>query len=978
MSPIKSKNVFNKLILIKIRENIQIPSQLNADDFKISSIFGICMTKMKCFIGLFLLMGFFANAQTDSIYIHATLENDLKTLRIHQKMRYTNPFDKPISEIKLLNWISAYQKTGTPLAKRKLEDRKKDLYFSKTKDLGHLVNLELNSSPFQGDLKNENLLIPLNHQLEPGKSTQLDLTYSLVLPKSTFTGYGSDEAKVLLKYFFLIPDQFEKDYPENQHYLDIEEKPSGSRFWSIDFTLPEMYSSESNLPKTTSTHFEGQLYTEPIFHISLIENDRILTEIDGKTIPIHFGYPLSPAEKTNLEFYLPLQLKFIKKQVGTLPEKLFISKKFKDKNDFFGNDDIKFWKFKFPMFTEGEKVDLDYFSIISAAAIDASFANYKKEQHWIQNGIKTFLEKEYLETFYKDRKLLGDLTENVKVLGIRPLKVSHASKLNLLDRYGITYQYIASQNFDQKIGEDFPTLSNFNEMAISQFETGLLFSNISHELGENRFQNFLTSFIGEHKNGFTNEEFLNQLSIISNQKSSYLEPIINKRNHLNFKLKNFKNLPNGNLQLKVTRNTPHAIPFRIKTESENGTQEYWFDTKQNEKHTLVEIPDNDVKKIIVNDDYSFPEKKLGDNYLYSSGLFSNMKKLKFKLFQDIPNPEYTEIYINPRFTFNAYDKVLLGLNFRNKSLFDQDFVYSATPYFSTGTGKMMGSASVAYSYRPLNSFFRSLTFGAAGSTFHYNYNLGYRKLSLLGSMNFTKDPRSTINRNLSISYNFFDKDLSPEMILNKDYDRYNLFSIGYGYSENRMIHEFAFGGNLQFMEDFQKLSAEASYRFEYARDKKIAFRVFGGAFINNKTRNDLFDFGISRISNYAFSYGLLGQSATDGILAQQFILAEGGFKSDVGKSANQWIFSTNVDAHVWKWFNLYGDAGVYKSKQQNPQFIWDSGVKLKVIPDFLEIYFPIQSSLGFEPSFKDYGKRIRYTLVFDLGAVTSYFRRGWF
>ena len=35
-----------------------------------------------------------------------------------------------------------------------------------------------------------------------------------------------------------------------------------------------------------------------------------------------------------------------------------------------------------------------------------------------------------------------------------------------------------------------------------------------------------------------------------------------------------------------------------------------------------------------------------------------------------------------------------------------------------------------------------------------------------------------------------------------------------------------------------------------------------------------------------------------------------------------------------------------------------SGIKLKVIPDFLEIYFPVQSSLGFEPGFKDYKSRI--------------------
>ena len=43
-------------------------------------------------------------------------------------------------------------------------------------------------------------------------------------------------------------------------------------------------------------------------------------------------------------------------------------------------------------------------------------------------------------------------------------------------------------------------------------------------------------------------------------------------------------------------------------------------------------------------------------------------------------------------------------------------------------------------------------------------------------------------------------------------------------------------------------------------------------------------------------------------------------------------------------FNLYADAGIYKNKYHNPKFIWDSGIKLKVIPDFLEIYFPVPVS----------------------------------
>ncbi len=38
------------------------------------------------------------------------------------------------------------------------------------------------------------------------------------------------------------------------------------------------------------------------------------------------------------------------------------------------------------------------------------------------------------------------------------------------------YQYIMSQNLDQKIDEPFSALSNFNDMAISSFETAEVFS----------------------------------------------------------------------------------------------------------------------------------------------------------------------------------------------------------------------------------------------------------------------------------------------------------------------------------------------------------------------------------------------------------------------------------------------------------------------------------------------------------------------
>jgi hypothetical protein len=673
---------------------------------------------------------------------------------------------------------------------------------------------------------------------------------------------------------------------------------------------------------------------------------------------------------------LPTQLKFIKARVGNLPYKLFITQKFLNKEEFIGIDDIKFWKFKFQMFTDYEKTDLDYFSAVSKKIMDEYFITNKTEEHWLINGLKSYLEIQYLKNFYPNHKLLGNLPDNAKIFGIKPLKLFHASKLKLSERYGLAYHYIYTQNLDQKITTPYYLLSNFNTTAISQFEMGSLLNYISEYQGQNSFDFFLKNYLSSnYKTKTTGKDFLNNIEKFTSGKSVFLSPMMDEKHRINFNLKNIKE-QNDHYHVNIKNKNASNIPLKIESENKNDEKTtYWKDGSSKAKDSIL-IPKENVAKIVLNDNYIFPESNYRDNYIYTKGLFSNTKKIKFKLIKDIQNPEYNEIFLTPRLTFNAYDKILVGLNFKNQGIFDQKFDYSFTPYYSTGTGKLTGSGALGYSILPPNSFFRSWNFAVSGSYFHYNTDLAYKKFGAATALNFNKNPRSAIGRSLYFSYNYYERELTPLMIENNLYSKYNLWNLGYSYSDNRLIHEKYISGNLQWMEDFQKISAEAFYRWEFAKDKKISFRWFAGYFLRNDTKNALFNYGISRVSNYSFSYGLLGQSATSGILSQQFILAEGGFKSMFNTSVNQFITSINVDSHLWKWFNLYADAGIYKNKSRSTEFIWDFGVKVKVVPDFLEIYFPVASSLGFEPSFKDYGYRIRYTLVLNLGALINNLRRG--
>lgn len=917
-------------------------------------------------------------AQQDSIYIDAKLSDNRRSLLVSQEIVYHNPHNFPINKVKLQNWIAAYKNRKTPLLKRKLEDRKRDLYFAKASQLGKLDRLSYQISSQQTALSNvddEYFLIPLDKDLQPNESVKIKLNYQLTLPLKIFTGYGTSNYEVALKYFFITPDSFEDKEQSPKYFLDIEQNLNSGSYWSVKLAVPDFFVVESNLNKVNHQQFEGFSVNDPEFVIAPQDYAFFKINVEDQIVNVQLAYNLTVQERQDMEFYLPLHLKFLKDKMGILPAKIFISEKFKEREKFIGIDDVKFWMFHYKLFTDTEKIDLNYFSILSKACINNAFISNKQEDHWLKNGMKTYLEMQYLQRFYPNHKLLGNLPNEAKILGMKPLKIFHASDLKLKERYGLAYQYILTQNLDQKIKLPYEKLSNFNTTAISHFETGTLFNFASEQMGKDRFNHFLKSFIVSHNNKkITGDDFLEALNIFSKQETNFLKPMMAEKSRTNFNIRNYDKV-GDDFRVKISTNSPIHLPFKLETEQENGEkQTEWM--LANKPVDFYEIKESNADKIVVNDDYSFPETNFRDNYIYTKGLFSNMKRLKLKLIKDIPNPEYNEIFVSPRLSFNAYDGLLLGTNFINKGIFDQKFVYSVSPYYSTKTGSLAGSGGISYSFLPADSFFRSWQFGASASYFHYDYDLAYRRLNLFTSINFSKNPRSAIGRSLSFSYGYFEKDLNALRFRNKEYGKYNLWSLGYSFVDNGLIHEKSLNANLQWMEDFQKISTEAYYRWEYAKNKKVSFRFYGGYFISNNTQNNLFNFGVSKVSNYAFSYGLLGQSATTGVLSQQYILAEGGFKSLFNRSVNQWIGAVNIDGHVWKMFNLYADFGVYKNKSYSPQFIWDSGVKLRLIPDFLEIYFPVQSSLGFEPAFKDYGSRIRYTLVFNLNSLVGSLRRG--
>ena len=161
--------------------------------------------------------------------------------------------------------------------------------------------------------------------------------------------------------------------------------------------------------------------------------------------------------------------------------------------------------------------------------------------------------------------------------------------------------------------------------------------------------------------------------------------------------------------------------------------------------------------------------------------------------------------------------------------------------------------------------------------------------------------------------------------------------------------------------------------------RQFSLRVFGGKFLKINTTGYQISFNIDNSSDFLLNNSLLGRSETEGFLSQQYIRQDGAFKSRINPTyVNDFILVFNTGLTIWKWVEFYGDFGLFKNKNVNMQNGYDLGIRLNFIEDYLELYFPIQSSNGFHPTQSNYLNNMRFVLTLDSQNLSRLFTRRWF
>lgn len=922
-------------------------------------------------IFIFSLFSVISFGQIDSIAYQIKYAPQKPIVTVEQTMKlYRTNID---SAYYFYVWSNAYKDNRTVLNEVKLNQRNDDFHFSDLVDRGWVEELkfywiggeerELKHSMVENELVK--VFVPKSNVLN------IRARYKIHLPSERFTGYGIEkDGSLLLKYFFIQPEIRNNGVLIKQSFKDLESLMAKSTNYCVHFDMPDDYEIYTDLKRRDINEYTAK---ERDFFQIAIQKKGTTTNINTLYGNVVFDRVFPEEEEVLIRKAVLNQLNFLRERLGALDEPLFVSEKKYRKNRFQGIQDIKipFFNKEYKIFSAEDRIKLEMIVQLIDAYVERKIVVNMQKEHWLRNGLAHYFLLEYLETEFPDLKLAGNIIDDFRLWGIKPLKLLDASEIKMSDRSKWFYRLLLQSNLDQAIDTPYDKLNNFNKQMISSVKAGLSIQYLSEYVGENEFNRILKEWIGSGDSILTSEGFKIYLENNLNKSVDwFFGYLIENKNWYDIGIAG-TSAEKDSLIIKIKNRGNVPIPFKLTAYSKESVTSKWIQNINSKFE--IKLPKNNYEKLVINDSIKLPDFNLKNDEYNPNSFFK--RKIKFGLVTDIPKSGEEKIFLLPSFSWNNYDKLQVGLSIGNQLLLSQEFVYDFKPKYSVGENDFTGSFSLNWNKYP-DKIFRLIRISANGGYQHYNRGLAYRSLDfgLIGE--FNKKLGSTRNRGVYIYYKQIDREVRETATKEEQELRtYGLLNLGYNYWNTNVIHNRKGLVNLQIANTFTKISGEYYYRWKYGRDKTIGVRLFGGAFLDHDlSYSEYFDFGLDRITDYNFNYPLLGRSELQGILSQQFVLAEGGFKSNFHKKSNQFLFATNIEIPIWKILDTYVDFGFIKNKQEKGEFLYDTGIRLQFIPDFFEFYFPIQSSLGFEPSLGEYHKRIRFMLKLDFKVFRDYWK----
>ncbi len=906
-----------------------------------------------------------------------------KTLVVQQEIVFFNQSQDTLTSLVLNDWNNAYSSKTSPLAKRFSDEFYRGFHLAKEEERGSTTIFGITDTgklPFVWKRTEKNpdlIVVDLKRKLAPNQKITLQLSYIVKVPSNKFTKYGYGENdRMNLKNWFLTPSRYENHAFITYNNNNLDDIANGVCDFDIELKIPKNLEviSDLNIFKKSQTEnyciyeLSGKNRTD--FSLFLESKSNFYSYKNG-SIEVVTNLKDSKLNDIQKAIIVDRVVNFTNDFIGKYPhEKITVSQADYERNPFYGLNQLP--SFISP-FSDEFIFEIKFLKTYLNNYIKSSLKLDPRKDNWIYDGIQVYTMMKYIDENYPESKMLG------RISNIRLLKNYNITHLGFNEQYSYFYTLMARKNLDQSLGSPKNTLIKFNEQIASKYRAGISFKFLSDYLGDNLVNKSINEFYKQNiEKQVSRTDFENVLKSNANKDISwFFNTIIDSRDLIDYKFSKVSKTKDSiyfSLKNRTGTNVPIAT-YGFK----KGKMVFkkWLDTKNPDSIFTFERKEAD--KIVLNYDNEVPEYNLRNNWKKLEGFFPNNRPLKFVFMKDLEDPYYNQILYVPTLGYNFYDGFSPGMILHNKTILDKPFVFELNPAYSTKSNSISGAASFALNQNYRNNNLYTIRYSANTSYFHYAPDASYLKLNPMIQMYIRQENFRDNRKQLFVIRHVMVNREKSDIVLDNTDENYSVFNVKYYNTRTEVVNHVNFVADVQMANKFGKASAEMEYRKLLKNNRQINFRLYLGSFLYKKTTSDFFSFALDRPTDYLFDHNYFGRSESSGLFSQQFIMSEGGFKSKLENPyANQWITAFNGSCSIWNWVEVYGDLGLLKNKFQKEKFVYDSGIRLNLVSNYFELFFPFYSNNGWEIKQKKYPEKIRFIITFNPNTLLKLFTRKWF
>ena len=905
-----------------------------------------------------------------------------KTLNIQQEITFFNQSNDSLTAIILNNWNNAYSDKNTPLGRRFSDEFYRGFHLAKEEERGSTKNLTIIAPNklflnWKRTKKNPDYIeVELREKLAPKQKITLYLTYTVKVPSDKFTKYGyTDAGGMNLKDWFITPARYENNAFLTYSNNNLDDAANAVSDFDIDIKIPK------NTALTTDLNLGPQSQSKSFSTYQLTGKNRTDFSLFIEPKLSFYSYKNSSTEVlTNMKnnklddiqkaIVVDRIVNFATDLIGKYPhEKIVVSQADYERNPFYGLNQLP--SFISP-FSDEFMYEIKFLKTYLNIYLKNSLRLDPRKDNWIYDGIQVYAMMKYIEEHHPESKMLGSASN----IGL--LKSYNLTNLDFNEQYSYFYMLMARKNLDQPLGSSKTALIKFNEQIASKYRAGLSIRFLDQYLQNNAVTKSIRQFYALNTTQQTSRTDFETLLKSNTTKDInwFFTTIIDSRDIIDYKFTDVTKTKDS-ITFSVKNKTGAPIPIPVYGTKKGAVVfKQWLDIE--ECDSTFTLARKNADKIVLNYKNEVPEYNLRNNWKKLDGFFPNNRPVKFVFMKDLEDPYYNQVLYVPTLTYNFYDGLSPGVRLHNKTILDKPFIFDINPAYSTKSSNLSGSAVFVVNENYRNSNLFNVRYSVSGSYFHYAPDASYMRINPMVQLRIRESNFRDNRKQLILMRQVVVNREKSEFIIDNSAENYSVFNLKYVNTRTEVINHFNFNSEVQISGKFGKIATEMEFRKLFENNRQINLRFYAGSFLYNKTASDYFSFALDRPTDYMFDYNYYGRSESTGFFSQQYIQAEGGFKSKLNTPfANQWMTTLNASFNIWNWLEVYGDIGLLKNKHQNEKFVYDSGVRLNLVTDYFELYFPVYSNNGWEIAQKNYNEKIRFVVTFSPKTLINLFTRKW-